>query len=77
MFKKASLWLALGLVATQISTHALADNAISIGEMQTISSSILNENREIQIYLPPSYEKYPNQDYPVIYLLDELCFAFV
>lgn len=70
MFKKASLWLALGLVATQISTHALADNAISIGEMQTISSSILNENREIQIYLPPSYEKYPNQDYPVIYLLD-------
>ena len=70
MMKKASLWLAISLIATQISTHSFANTKISIGETQTVSSSILNENREIQIYLPSSYEKYPSQDYPVIYLLD-------
>jgi len=69
MFKKASLWFALSFTI-QLSTHTLADTEIRIGETQNISSSILNEKREIQIYLPPSYAKYPYQKYPVIYLLD-------
>ncbi|OTG88286.1 hypothetical protein B9T31_01840 [Acinetobacter sp. ANC 4558] len=70
MFKKASLWLAFGLITVQISTYTLAQSPINIGEMHNISSSVLDEKREIQIYLPPSYEKYANQHYPVIYLLD-------
>ena len=70
MLKKAFSWLTLTLMATQISTHVLANTPINIGEMHNISSSILNENRKIQVYLPPTYEKYPNQKYPVIYLLD-------
>lgn len=36
----------------------------------TIASKRLNEDREITIGLPPSYEKHPNQKYPVLVLLD-------
>ena len=36
----------------------------------TISSKRLNEDREIIIGLPPSYDKHPNQKYPVLVLLD-------
>ena len=36
----------------------------------TISSKKLNEDREIIIGLPPSYDKHPNQKYPVLVLLD-------
>ncbi len=36
----------------------------------TISSKRLNEEREITIGLPPSYEKHQNQKYPVLVLLD-------
>ncbi|MCF6129361.1 alpha/beta hydrolase [Flavobacterium sp. AS60] len=36
----------------------------------TISSKRLNEDREITIGLPPSYERHQNQKYPVLILLD-------
>ncbi|HNP32878.1 MAG TPA: alpha/beta hydrolase-fold protein [Flavobacterium sp.] len=36
----------------------------------TITSKILNEDREIAIGLPASYDRHPNQKYPVIVLLD-------
>jgi predicted alpha/beta superfamily hydrolase len=36
----------------------------------TLSSKKLNEDREITIGLPPSYDKHPNQKYPVLVLLD-------
>jgi len=36
----------------------------------TISSKRLNEDREIIIGLPPSYDKHPTQKYPVLVLLD-------
>jgi predicted alpha/beta superfamily hydrolase len=35
-----------------------------------VSSPRLNENREITIGLPPSYEKNPNKKYPLLVLLD-------
>lgn len=49
-----------------------AQQPIEIGKSYTLKSSVLNEDRSIQIYLPPGYNdtKYPNQQYPVIYLLD-------
>lgn len=37
---------------------------------EVISSSKLNEDREITIGLPASYEKNPNKRYPVVILLD-------
>lgn len=42
----------------------------SIGEVIEIHSSILNENRILNIYLPASYENNTKKEYPVIYLLD-------
>jgi predicted alpha/beta superfamily hydrolase len=42
---------------------------ISIGDNYTISSKVLNQDREIQIYLPDSY-KDTDQSYPVLYILD-------
>jgi predicted alpha/beta superfamily hydrolase len=36
----------------------------------TITSKRLNEEREITVGLPPSYDKHPNQKYPVLVLLD-------
>lgn len=38
--------------------------------IDTISSQKLNEDRQITIGLPPSYEKNTNQKYPVLILLD-------
>jgi len=35
-----------------------------------VSSPRLNENREITVGLPPSYDKNPNQRYPLLVLLD-------
>jgi len=45
---------------------------IEIGEVKKIQSSFLNEAREYWVSLPKHYEdpNYPDQDYPVIYLLD-------
>jgi predicted alpha/beta superfamily hydrolase len=42
---------------------------IIIGKRVSIRSQILNENRELLIYLPQDYEQ-SNDKYPVIYLLD-------
>src|SRR5690606_1362862 len=44
-------------------------NEIVIGQIDTIYSNILKENREIWVHIPKSYAK--NQlKYPVLYLLD-------
>jgi predicted alpha/beta superfamily hydrolase len=43
-------------------------NPLVIGEIRTIKSSILNEERTLNIYLPLQYDS--SKVYPVIYLLD-------
>jgi len=40
-----------------------------VGTNHIIDSKILNEERQIQIYLPPNYED-SNEAYPVLYILD-------
>lgn len=42
----------------------------SIGESVSWHSSVLNENRSINVYLPQNYQLDSNRKYPVIYLLD-------
>jgi len=42
---------------------------IELGKIITINSEVLNENREIFVYLPIDYERAENK-YPVIYILD-------
>lgn len=60
-----NLFLALSILSK-------AQEKITIGEKQTISSSILNEKREIWIHLPKTYNdnSINPAKYPVIYLLD-------
>lgn len=41
---------------------------LTIGEIRTIKSKILNEDRTLNIYLPHNFDK--TKSYPVIYLLD-------
>ena len=42
----------------------------SIGKSILFKSTILDENRELNIYLPSSYATHSTKKYPVIYLLD-------
>lgn len=42
---------------------------ISIGNNYTISSKVLNQDKEIQIYLPKNYST-SKEEYPVLYILD-------
>lgn len=44
------------------------DNQITIGTKHKINSTVLNEEREIWIYLPANHT--PNGNYPVMYVLD-------
>jgi predicted alpha/beta superfamily hydrolase len=46
------------------------DNKISIGEKVTIQSKVLNEERNLLVYLPDGYNLIATSEYPVIYLLD-------
>ena len=51
---------------------------INIGYRDSLQSTILQENRPLSIYLPPSYFSKPKQNYPVLYILDgEYNFRYV
>ncbi len=45
------------------------DNEFSIGEQLTIKSEVLDEERQVLVYLPAGYED-ASAEYPVLYLLD-------
>lgn len=60
------------------ATNLCFGQDIRIGIRDTVSSTILNQKRELAIYLPPSYHTSPNQKYPVLYILDgEYNFQYV
>ncbi len=48
------------------------DNKVSIGSVDSLYSDILEEERKLLVYIPPSAEAslYSPQRYPVVYLLD-------
>lgn len=57
-------------------SHSVKDNSIKIGTINSIHSVLLNEDREILVYLPGSGSKNSNDKtrYPVLYLLDGYSF---
>jgi predicted alpha/beta superfamily hydrolase len=59
--------LFIGIILFSFSSYA--QNAITIGETETIHSEILKEDRILEIHLPEGYGK-SNKTYPVLYLLD-------
>ena len=43
---------------------------LEIGTRIPVTSTVLNETRDIMVYLPDSYEERPEKEYPVLYLLN-------
>ncbi|WP_459212231.1 alpha/beta hydrolase-fold protein [Aquimarina rhabdastrellae] len=65
---KTFIFITLCFISIGLSI-AQENNSISIGINHTIQSSILNQDRTIQIYVPDSYSD-STQEYPVLYILD-------
>lgn len=63
---QASVFLILLLLAF----NGQAKEPITIGERHTFSSTILDENIRISVYLPRSYDRLQDKKYDVLYLLD-------
>ena len=57
------------LLITYTISSQTKGTSVTIGTNYTISSKVLNQDREIQIYLPESYTT-SNEEYPVLYILD-------
>ncbi|TAF63556.1 MAG: alpha/beta hydrolase [Cytophagales bacterium] len=59
-----------GLAWGQKIPKKISESDFSIGKSIKIASTVLGENRVVNVYLPLSYANNPKQTYPVIYLLD-------
>lgn len=68
MKKYSAVFLLLFLCYNFISAQSGTISPLSIGEIHTIYSNSLNEERTLNIYLPAGYDS--SKIYPVIYLLD-------
>ena len=66
---KKTVLIALLLAVWLNAALAQTDNNFVIGENVSFESSILGEERDIIVYLPPAYN-FSETKYPVLYLLD-------
>lgn len=57
-------------VSNAMANQAEKTEVLSIGDSIQIASTILNEKRRINIYMPQTYHAEPNVPLPVIYMLD-------
>lgn len=58
-----------------VSVSVVAQESIQIGQLHTISSKFLNEERVIQVYVPKGY-KDSDKQYPTLYILDGQWYFF-
>jgi len=69
-----SLFLTLGFYLahgqTPLHTQKEGSKVFPLGSTETIRSTVLSEDRVLNIYLPEGYDKNADSTYPVIYLLD-------
>ena len=63
--KKPLIALVFIFTFIQINAQIKEVSSISIGNTYLINSKTLEENREVQIYLPKSYKDSINKKYPV------------
>lgn len=57
-------------MAAVLSLGSAQADTLSYAQTYTHQSSLLKEERQYSIYLPDEYTRYPNQCFPVLYLLD-------
>ncbi len=65
--KKPALLFVLLFSLILIKSQAIA---FDLGERLTINSSVLSQERQLQVLVPESYYSNPKATYPVIYLMD-------
>lgn len=60
------------ILTLMFACKSYSQTKIEIGEKHTLFSTILNEEREYWVYLPPNYNDtiYAPEKYPVVYFLD-------
>ncbi|TNF16462.1 MAG: alpha/beta hydrolase, partial [Vibrionaceae bacterium] len=56
--------------AALLSLSSAQSAPLNYAQLYTHHSSLLNEDRQYSVYLPQEYARYPNQHFPVLYLLD-------
>lgn len=66
VFRKLMIVFIIGLLS---GNTVLAQAPNIIGTKYTVTSKALNEEKEVQIYLPDSYQKSKDK-YPVVYIID-------
>jgi predicted alpha/beta superfamily hydrolase len=66
------VFLIVSFLHPLVSSSQETDPILKIGQKITLHSEILNENRDVLVYLPPNYsDKYfQPQHFPVLYVLD-------
>lgn len=72
MHKKLLLLLALVMATALAQAQTVNNKAIIIGRVDSITSAVLKEKRQLWVYVPASARSsiYLPQRYPVVYLLD-------
>lgn len=70
MYKSLILVLSNFLLTSTAFSQSIKKSDFSIGHTIEWKSSVLDENRIVNIYLPDSYARDTVRSYPVIYLLD-------
>lgn len=68
MIKKLLIFYILFAFQSMVLAQNGNVKPLTIGEIRTIKSKILNEDRVLNIYLPQNFDK--TKSYPIIYLLD-------
>ena len=61
--------VALSLLASAAPSRAQEPPDLTYGSIARLQSKVLNEERRINVFLPPGYEKSSDR-FPVLYLLD-------
>ncbi|MCK4696320.1 MAG: alpha/beta hydrolase, partial [Candidatus Cloacimonetes bacterium] len=69
VFKAAVIIFLVALTTNNLLWAENDDDKITIGEQLTIKSEVLDEERQMLVYLPAGYEG-ATTEYPVLYLLD-------
>lgn len=68
MIKKILIFFSLFAFQSMVLAQKGNVKSLTIGEIRTIKSKILNEDRILNIYIPQNFDK--TKSYPIIYLLD-------
>lgn len=64
------LRMILAALAFALTSAAGAQTPITIGELHTVKSRVLGQDRRIAVRLPSGYAAKPDDRYPVVYVID-------